>query len=200
MGNNVNKFNSKPDTKFPGAFVADPVKVNNYSRLSIYGRLVDIFDNLDDFDYASLYPSLIRQFNIAPHTQIGMVTIPEQVFVNENKAKLENWTRASEFMENFQSQVWLEICSRWFNLANYTQLYHEIEWFFTNIMNPSNGLRYYNREGLIIPLIDMKPKLFEEAMVFNDNRRYIEEEYYKPDLIKWEAWRNNAINHPNQQF
>lgn len=58
MGNNVNKFNQKPDTKFPGAFVADPVKVNNYSRLSIYGRLVDIFDNLDDFDYASLYPSI----------------------------------------------------------------------------------------------------------------------------------------------
>lgn len=50
MGNNVNKFNQKPANKFPGAFVADPVKVNNYSRLRVFGRLIDVFDNLDDFD------------------------------------------------------------------------------------------------------------------------------------------------------
>lgn len=50
MGNNVNKFNTKPTEKFPGAFVANPTQVNNYSRLKIYGRAVDIFNNLDDFD------------------------------------------------------------------------------------------------------------------------------------------------------
>ncbi len=200
MGNNVNKFNSKPNAKFPGAFVADPVKVNNYSRLSIYGRLIDVFDNLDDFDYASLYPSIIRQFNIAPHTQIGMVTIPEQVYINENKAKLENWTRASEFMENFQSQVWLEIGTRWFNLSNYTQLYHEIEAFFINMMNANNGLRYYDRNGLIIPMIDIKPSNLQEAMIFDDDRRNVEDVYYSPNLIKWEAWRNVAVKYPNQQF
>ena len=142
----------------------------------------------------------IRQFNIAPHTQIGMVTIPEQVFDNENKARLENWTRASEFMENFQSQVWLEICSRWFNLANYTELYHEVEAFFAAKMNSMNGLRYYNREGLIIPMIDCRPNNLQEAMIFNDNRRVVEDIYYEPNLIKWEAWRNDAIKHPNQQF
>lgn len=152
--------------------------------------------------YASLYPSIIRQFNIAPHTQIGMVTIPNQVFENENKARLENWTRASEFMENFQSQVWLEICSRWFNLANYTQLYHEIEDFFNLKMNAMNGLRYYDRDGLIIPMIFESPSLdrLQEAMMFDDNRRQIEEVYYKPDLNKWEEWRSYAIKHPNQQF
>lgn len=50
MGNNVNKYNQKPTEKFPGAFVAEPLQVNNHSRLKIYGRLVDIFDNCDDFD------------------------------------------------------------------------------------------------------------------------------------------------------
>ena len=40
------------------AFVADPLKLNGYSKLKIYGRLIDVFDNLDDFDYASLYPSV----------------------------------------------------------------------------------------------------------------------------------------------
>ena len=50
MGNNVNAFNTKPTEKFPGAFVANPAKVNGFSRLTIYGRLVDIFNNCDDFD------------------------------------------------------------------------------------------------------------------------------------------------------
>ena len=58
MGNNVNAFNKKPDVKFPGAFVADPAKVNPYSRLRIYGKLVSVFNNCVDFDYASLYPSI----------------------------------------------------------------------------------------------------------------------------------------------
>lgn len=50
MGNNVNAFNKKPDVKFPGAFVADPAKVNPYSRLRIYGKLVSVFNNCVDFD------------------------------------------------------------------------------------------------------------------------------------------------------
>ena len=50
MGNNVNKFNEKPTEKFPGAFVADPLKLNGHSKLRIYGRLIEVFDNLDDFD------------------------------------------------------------------------------------------------------------------------------------------------------
>ena len=52
MGNNVNAFNPKPDEKVPGAFVANPVKVNKNaaSRLKIFGRAIDVFPNLDDFD------------------------------------------------------------------------------------------------------------------------------------------------------
>jgi len=50
IGNNANKFNSKPDEKFPGAFVADPEKVNNTSRMQIYGLFINLFDNCVDFD------------------------------------------------------------------------------------------------------------------------------------------------------
>lgn len=50
IGNNANKFNSKPDAKFPGAFVADPEKINNDSRLQIYGLFINLFDNCVDFD------------------------------------------------------------------------------------------------------------------------------------------------------
>lgn len=51
MGNNFNRNNEKPTEKFPGAFVADPMKVSNYSRMKINNRFVDVFNNLCDFDY-----------------------------------------------------------------------------------------------------------------------------------------------------
>lgn len=204
MGNNVNKYNQKPTNKFPGAFVADPRQVNAKSRIAIFGRLIDVFNNLVDFDYASLYPSIIRQFNIAPHTQIGMVTIPYQVHDKENRRKLDNWTRASAFMEDFQSQVWLEICSRWFGLADYTTLYHEVEQFFITMMSAAEGLRMYDRQGLLIPMIDTHPNTLIEPMIFNDNHfgRFegLQDVYHKPNISRWEDWRYAALVTPNQQF
>ena len=50
MGNNVNKYNSKPDEKFPGAFVADPLQLSNYSKMRINGKPINVLENLDDFD------------------------------------------------------------------------------------------------------------------------------------------------------
>lgn len=52
MGNNVNKFNDKPDTKFPGAYVADPTRIKDISKIKIAGIPIEVFDNLDDFDKA----------------------------------------------------------------------------------------------------------------------------------------------------
>ena len=203
MGNNVNKFNEKPTEKFPGAFVADPLKLNGYSRLKIFGRLIDVFDNLDDFDYASLYPSVIRQFNIAPHTQIGMINIPNKVHDKENRCKLDDrWTRAGAFTEDMISQVWTEIGSRWFHLADYGVLYHEIEEFFATQMNAYNGLRFYNREGLFEPMVFHNPQMLYEPMIFDtrDDPNTIRDNYVQPDLKAWEVWRENAIRHPNQLF
>lgn len=197
MGNNVNKYNPKPTEKFPGAFVADPRKVNDYSRLTVFGRPVNVFDNCVDFDYSALYPSVIRQFNAAPHTQIGMINIEQQVYDNENKCNLDNWTRASAFIEDFQSQVWLEIASRWFGLSNYTELYHEIEWFFENIADAYNGVRSRDRKtGLLYPIVFYKSDNVYDPFVFDKN----ENNYINPNFEKWEEWRNYATEHPNQQF
>ena len=155
--------------------------------------------------YASLYPSILRQFNIAAHTQIGMLTIPEQIFENENKANLDNWTRSLAFMEDLQSRVWLEICTRWFHLADYTTLYHEVERFFRTKVMAVYGLRYMNREGLIIPMdfFDTNPNsMMQTPVIFEDNDRYnvITDKYTRPNLEQWEVWRNNAIKYPHQQF
>lgn len=200
IGNNSNKYNSKPDQKFPGAFVADLRKVDNTSKMKIYGRFVDIFNNLVDFDYASLYPSLNRQFNIAMNTIIGLMTIDEQVHDKENISNMDNWSRAGAFMEDIQSQQWLEFNTRWFHLPDYATLYHEVEFFFTNIMQAYNGLRYYDREGYVQPIIFNKPDLLYEPIVFEDTRRTIDDKFIPYDINKWEDWRRHAIEYPNQRY
>lgn len=211
IGNNANKYNQKPTEKFPGAFVADSTKVNDYSKLTILGRPVEIYDNLNDEDYSSLYPSTILQNNIAPNTMIGMVKIPNQVFENENKGKLEHWTRAGKFMEDFQSQVWLEICTRWFHLSDYTKLYFEVIEFFKTKMSSYNGLKDIDTvTGLMIPMIDVAKENYIEGMIFDQNpdkNTFLINPILNnsnsvniPNLNKWEDWRINAISNPNQSF
>lgn len=201
MGNNVNKFNIKPSNKFPGAFVADPRQLNDYSRLKIYGRAIDVIANCVDFDYSSLYPSILRQFNVAPNTMIGLLIIDAKVHNKENRRRSDTWTRAGAFMEDFQSQVWLEVNSRWFNLSDYTTLYHEVEEFFTKIMQSQRGLRLYQRNGLIDPIITVNDRLINQGLIFEeDNRRPIEDIYIKPDLSAWEEFRNVATVNKNQLF
>lgn len=198
IGNNCNKFNPKPTVKFPGAFVADPEQLSAYPKLMIAGRIINCCDNAIDLDYASLYPSLIREFNIAPNTQIGKLIIADIKFTHMESIRSNNSIEGA-FMEDIQSQVWLEFGSRWFNLADFATLCREIEWFFTNVANPIYGLRMYDRYGKIYPMTEIKHGLIETPMTFYD-KPMIEDNYVVADYDKWKEWRNNAITVPNQQF
>ena len=197
IGNNCNKFNPKPDVKFPGAFVADPTKLSNHPKMRVRGIVMDCCENAIDLDYASLYPSIIREFNIAPNTQIGLVIIDREFSAIE--AARANNTVAGAFMEDMRSQVWLEIGTRWFNLATYTELYHEVEEFFRSVMNPVYGTRLYNRDGTINPMTFYNDNLIITPMDFNVLPR-VEDYYMEPELNKWKGWRENVISNPNQQF
>jgi DNA polymerase elongation subunit (family B) len=66
-----NKDGPKKDTKYEGAFVKQPI-VGYYSGVSA-------------FDFASLYPSIMRQFNISPDSFIEMV--PEMEVPNRRSDK-----------------------------------------------------------------------------------------------------------------
>lgn len=74
IGNNSNKWNHEPD-KFLGALVGDPLKTSDYAKIKIDGTPIMVCDNLQDFDFKSLYPSDMIEFNIAPNTQIGRINI-----------------------------------------------------------------------------------------------------------------------------
>ena len=198
IGNNCNKFNPKPTEKFPGAFVADPLQLSNHPKLMIYGRYIDCCDNGIDLDYASLYPSIIREFNIAPNTQIGMIII-DRVFNSFENIRSNN-TVAGAFVEDIQSQVWMEFCTRWLFLADYATLYHEVERFFTEMVNPMYGLKSYTRDGLIIPVTFVNPDLPISPVEFDIDQPIYPDIYVQPDWNKWKETREYATQHPNQQF
>lgn len=201
MGNNCNRGNPIPTSKFPGAFVADPLLINDYSRVKIGGYPVNLFNNLDDFDYAALYPSLLRQFNIASNTQIGMLIIDQMIHNRENIRKDDKWSRAGAFMEDFQSYNWIEFCRRWFNLAGYLDLYDDVVEYYTNIIIPQNSLRDRDFNGNIIPFEIFGSEAKEDPYYLNNPVLINPFEFYKEhDSNEFTKIRNQLINKPNQSF
>ena len=122
IGNNANKWNEEPE-KFLGALVHDPLHTSDYSKMKINGVPIWICDNLQDYDYKSLYPSIIIEFNIAPNTQIGRIIIPNKVYQGENATKIPEgkYSRGGEFIENLVCDNIIEFCKRWFQLAGFKE-------------------------------------------------------------------------------
>lgn len=175
IGNNYNKINNKPSVKFDGAFVGDPLKLSDYSKMKINDIPVMIFDNLDDFDYRRLYPSIEQEFNMAPNTQIGKIKLPYKVHNKEGHIPSDNFAfnRSREFSEDFTSKDWLEFASRWFHLATYGELLEDIDEY---IANQINLVKRYTKNGLINPirrLDDTKELVYTTEIDTNKPRKYI---------------------------
>ena len=150
IGNNMNKNNQKPNEKFEGAFVGDPTLVSDYSKKTLNGFPVNIFDNLDDFDYARLYPSILQEFNMAPNTQIGKILINEKIHDKEDRfPRMYEYKRSSEFIEDFHSHVWLEFCTRWLHMADYSTLLDDVMEFFTAKINSAQPIIDMTYNGLV---------------------------------------------------
>ena len=56
---------------------------DSYAKLKYDGmppKPINVMHNANDFDYKALYPSLMRENNIAPNTIIGMIQIPKRIY------------------------------------------------------------------------------------------------------------------------
>ena len=131
IGNNCNKDNPKPP-KYLGALVGDPTRTNDYSKMKIDGRAIWVCENLLDYDFKSLYPSLMGEYNIAPNTQIGKIVIDDKIYKNENYYNIEpeKYSRGGEFIENMVTDNMIEFCHRWFHLGNITEVLDDIDEFY----------------------------------------------------------------------
>lgn len=157
MCNNINKSNSKE--KYPGGYVSHPSGNTDYSKIKLHNKPLSIYDNLDDFDYKCLYPSVESEFNVGPNTILAHLEIPKQVYSQENRFGEEDYVykREGQFMADLQSHVWLEFFSRWFNLASYGEMYDDIIHYYTVERIPNGKLNLHNPDGSI-PLFRPIPR------------------------------------------
>lgn len=153
LGNNVNKFKEKPKTKYPGAHVAHPLKLNDTSKKKIGGIPVMLFDNLDDFDYKAQYPNSLCQFNITEPTMIGKIKIENKVWEYENPFNYKYYDRGGAFLEDIHSKDYLTVGHRWFNLASFKELVKDVEFYFTHIRKLKEQTMYVGNNGLKNPFI-----------------------------------------------
>lgn len=204
-GNNVNLDNPKQD--YPGAFVADPLKVNNYSRLQIGTSYSNIFENLFDSDFKSLYPSNIRQFNMFVHTQIGMILIAKLIHKKQNRNHYQYYTAGGQFCEDLQSHNWLEFCNRWFGLMDFNQLVDYTREIFTTEIKPVRPLAHkkvFTDEGYWYPFTMYGEYYFPFYQVKNEQGLYrpFSNVTPMPESLKleMEGWRKDVAVKPNQSF
>lgn len=165
MGNNVNKDNTK--TKFPGAFVSDPRMNSDYSKKRINNKPVSIYDNLNDFDYKALYPSITSESNMAPNTIIAHITIPELVYEFENRFKRDSvkYKREGQFLEDLQSHVWLEFFHRWFHMASYEEMYDDVIEYFSREAHPAGKLGLHTPNGMVPGFIQIPYNVPKNAFI-----------------------------------
>ena len=133
LGENVNKFGEPPTEKFPGAFVADPNLISNKNKMLANGKYINKFNNTNDFDYKRLYPSLLQEFNMAPHTQVGKIEPTEIGYKDPEYLKMEP---GGTFTENLASFNYIEFGQRWFGLAGIEEMLGDIQEYFTMYRTP----------------------------------------------------------------
>ena len=172
LGNNINKSN--PKVGFPGAFVADPLLVSDKPKIKINGSPVMICDNLDDFDYKALYPSIIDENNMAPNTQHGKILLPEKLDPKENRFNNDYFDRAVWFSEDLVSGNRLDFCQRYLNFASYEEMYDDIIEYFTTMVMPCVALKQFDTiTGKKILCFDVAPDCKKRLAIDSDNKKVL---------------------------
>ena len=133
MGNNTNRFNDKPSEKFPGAFVARPNLLSDKNKVKTPLGTISKYNNADDWDYKSLYPSLMREFNTSPSTLIGMIQIEDAPYHDPDYLRI---APGGTFVENLASYNYIEFCHRWLNMANVEEALEDFEEYFNTYRTP----------------------------------------------------------------
>ena len=197
IGNNKNLWNEKPATKFPGAAVGDPLHNDPRIMIRINGRPTLLCDNTIDFDYKSLYPSIILENNIAPNTQIGKIVIEDKdnpdrrfslmehhsMYSNDNSTI--NYSRGGEFLENLICKNPMEFGRRWMGLGSVYDVIDDIFEFYKfngytdrPLNTRFNDAIYFVKQDSKINAITINDKIYMmNPLIFNlclnDNQKQI---------------------------
>ena len=140
-GNNVNmkygigednKDEKDEDERFEGALVGDPLN-NTHEGVKIYGKKSKfVFEYVIDFDFTSLYPSIIIAFNI------GKAPLVFKVFMKKKYKELNEdisntrYDPAKEMFEDLTTDNYNYAGKKWFNLPTTMDMMKDLEEFMKN--------------------------------------------------------------------
>lgn len=118
----------KKKKKFKGAIVGDPLLIMNEGVVIIGNRKSNsIFNFVVDYDFTSLYPSILKMFNIYKSTLIGKTIIEGAPTDREGRVTEEGYNRGAKFIEDLETKEAMHIGYRWFNLPNFETVVSEFE-------------------------------------------------------------------------
>lgn len=160
-----------------------------------------------DSDYKSLYPSIMRQFNVFPYVQIGLIIIAGKIHDKHNRTHYEHYTAGGQFCEDLQSHHWLEFGTRWLGLPDFKSLVNYIRDIYTYEIRPRHPIARKPEktdDGCYYPFTVYQKYYFP----FHEVRE--EDQCYRPfsfdvdipnEMVeKVQEWRQHVAVYPNQSF
>lgn len=131
----IDDVDNEDKVGYPGAFVADPLLINDYSKTYVNGVPVMLYRNNFDFDYIALYPYTDKQFNIGHEAMIGKVTIDKDIsYVNE-PYNYKYFESGSHFIMSLQSNNFIGIGNQFLNLPDITEMYNYINMYKGDVID-----------------------------------------------------------------
>lgn len=121
-----NEEEAEDEEKFSGALVGNPL-LNTRNGAKLYGvKSNRVFDNIVDFDFASLYPSNIRAFNIDQNTMYFTIDIKDNErtlnYKKINPVDNPKLDINGEFLINYSTRKYVDTGERWLNLPSYSDI------------------------------------------------------------------------------
>ena len=165
-GNNKNAILETPKEPYDGAYVSEPRMLGDFAKRTINGTPVMVCDNVADEDFTAMYPSEERNFNMSDETQIGKISIPDQIREDDDhlhqkvvaitdygKVKKKDYVppkydRGGAYIEDLSTHNWIVFGNRWLGLPNYKELMAHVMEYYTEVRETDAVILGFNNEIL----------------------------------------------------
>ena len=158
-GNNDNAFKENENKSYDGAYVSEPRMLGSKPKMVLNGSTIMVCDNVADNDFTAMYPSEMRNFNMCKDTQIGLITIPNQIREGDDflykkvlaittkdknskkKAEPTPFNRGGAYVEDLITGNWIIFGSRWLGLKDFKGLIQDIIVYYSSVGRTDATLR-----------------------------------------------------------
>lgn len=119
----------------------------------------------------------MREFGIAPNTQIGKIEIENKVYDKENPFNYDKYCRSAQFLQDLYADNYIEFAERWFHLAGFEDMLNDMDEYFKS--NTPIGERFRGEHSNFIK--------WKDNTIQNDNNNFIiwndEKQYTNNEVI-----------------